>query len=144
MLSDLDFLNSIPVPSAPPAASITEAEPTALPFLPLDHPLHAELAPLIQSLTLAQSGDDLDDDSVEALMKQLDEAEGAADGIEDKLDSLLESLDDMLSSIGGSKIEEKVDDQETEKVIEEKSTDHNEKSSPDKVKDSCKMTEPLL
>lgn len=127
MLSDLDFLNSIP-PSAPPTSATATADPAPLPFLPLDHPLHAELAPLLESLTLAQGGDSLDDDSVEALMKQLDNAEGAADGIEDKLDSLLRSLDAMLGSMGGAESEPDAQTEKEEDKAKQCLTDSESKS----------------
>lgn len=42
----------------------------------------------------------MSEESVTALLKQLEDADLAADGIEDRLDVLLASLDSMLGALG--------------------------------------------
>ena len=103
-LDDLAFLNSLDsTPTAPVPSSQSTTEPetsTALPTLPLDHPLYATLSPLLETLTLAQNApESLDDEAIEQLMKRIESTELAADGLEDRLDSLLSSLDGMLGAL---------------------------------------------
>ena len=98
--SDLDFLNA--TLSSPPAPSSPPVVPP-LPTLPTTDLLAVTLA----SLNLAANAPEgtLDDAAIEELLRQMDEAEGAADGLEDRLDSLIGTLDGLLGALESIKDE---------------------------------------
>ena len=121
MKSDLDFLNSLEataIAPAPATAPADENDESALPTLPLDHPLYATLSPLLDKLSLAQNAPEgLDDEAIEQLLRTLDDTDSAAAGLEDRLDQLLGSLDGMLSAlepVGGKK---EAEEAKGEKVV---------------------------
>lgn len=95
-MDDLTFLNSLP---ANPPASIPAS---SLPTLPLDHPLYSTLAPLLATINQASGDETLDDESVEALLQQMEDSNTAIDGLDSRLDELLSTLDGLLGSLGGS------------------------------------------
>lgn len=119
--TDLDFLNSLPSSTttsngngtaASTTTTVTSDEsnssaPTSTvpPTLPADSPL----APLFNSLSLSLPTDPtddeseesgLDEESINALLAKMEQADLAADGLEGRLDSLLKSLDGMLGALG--------------------------------------------
>lgn len=115
--SDLDFLNAT-LSTPPPAAPASPPTIPSLPTLPSTDPLAATFA----SLTLAAKPPEgtLDDAAIEELLRQMDEAEGAADGLEDRLDSLIGTLDGLLGALESVKDDagEVVEEEEPEEVLD--------------------------
>lgn len=96
----LDFLVAQD-PSASAASSRAAASaPNGAPKQDTANTLSAELSRL-ELLISGSSGDEenLGDEEVMELLRQMEEADGLASGIEDKLDGLLENLEGMLKGL---------------------------------------------
>jgi hypothetical protein len=93
-MDDLTYLNS----------SLTSSSTGSQPLPPADGTTNldrdaASLQNLLATLQTASEDDDLDEASISDLLRQLGQADVAADALENRVDSLLESLDTMLDGL---------------------------------------------